>query len=146
MKLFECTKCGHIEFNQAPQKCLVCHSDGQSFKENPACIQKPGQPGKVEADNKHLPKILIVKECGLLPNTGCVDVHVKVGEVEHPMMENHYIRYIDYYHDYKFISRIWLSPEACHPAGALHLKANSGTLTAIENCNLHGNWMSEAKI
>lgn len=146
MKTFECSVCGHIEFNQSPEKCLVCRAGKDAFKENANAIQKAGQPGKGEADNKHIPKIVVVKECGLIPNAGCVDAHVRVGEVEHPMLVNHFIRYIDYYHDYQFLSRIWLSPEKCHPACALHLKVNSGTLTVIENCNLHGNWMSETKI
>lgn len=145
MNTYECSVCGHLEFNTAPSKCLVCRSEG-GFKENPEAIQKPGQSGRGEADNKHIPKIVIVRECGLLPDTGCIDAHVRIGEVEHPMLENHFIRYIDYYHDYQFISRVWLSPLKCHPASALHLKVTGGTLTVIENCNLHGNWMSETKI
>jgi len=31
---------------------------------------------------------------------------------------------------------VWLSPNVCHPAAALHLNAASGTLTALENCNI----------
>ncbi len=146
MKIFQCTVCGHIEFNEAPEKCLICHADKTAFKENPDAIQKPGLEGRKEADNKHIPQIVMVKECGLLPNTGCLDVHVKIGEVEHPMLPNHYIRSIDYYLDYQFISRVWLSPEKCHPACALHLKAEKGRITVVENCNIHGNWMSEAEI
>ena len=62
------------------------------------------------------------------------------------MQDKHYIRWLDYYLNHKFISRIWLSPVLCHPAAALHLNATSGTVTAVENCNLHGTWMSEAAI
>ena len=99
-----------------------------------------------EGDKKHIPKIVIVKECGLIPGGSCVDVHVKVGEIEHVMQAKHYIRFIDYYLNYKFISRVWLSPESCHPAAGLHLNATSGKVTAVENCNVHGNWMAEATI
>jgi desulfoferrodoxin (superoxide reductase-like protein) len=69
-----------------------------------------------------------------------------VGEILHVMEPKHFIRYIDYYLDHAFISRVWLSPEKCNPAAALHLNADSGTVTAIENCNVHGNWMAEAAI
>jgi len=37
---------------------------------------------------------VVVKECGLLPGTGCTDVHVRVGEIEHVMTDKHYIRFI----------------------------------------------------
>ena len=146
MKTFVCNHCGHIEFNNIPDKCLVCKAGKEEYKEKPDAIEKPGQAGRGEADSKHIPKIVIVKECGLIPNAGCNDVHVRIGEIEHPMINEHYIRYIDYYLDYQFISRVWLSPEKCHPAAALHLKASSGTITIVENCNKHGNWMNEAKL
>lgn len=146
MKILVCETCGHIEFNEAPEKCLVCRSPREAFQENSEAIEKPGVEGRAETDDKHIPKIVVNRECGLIPGGGCLDVHVKVGEVEHPMLEAHFIRYIDYYLDYRFISRIWLSPEVCHPAAALHLKADSGTVTVIENCNKHGNWMSETTL
>lgn len=146
MKIFECKVCGHIEFNSAPDTCLVCRAKKDSFIQNENAIQKVGLPDRPEADKKHIPKIVIVKECGLIPNAGCVDVHVKVGEISHPMLNEHFIRCIDIYHDYKFISRIWLSPIVCNPAAALHLKVQSGKITVVENCNIHGNWMAESDI
>ena len=57
MKIFECKSCGHIEFDKVPEKCLVCRAGSDSFYENPDAIQKPGEPGRKEADNKHIPKI-----------------------------------------------------------------------------------------
>jgi len=147
MKIMECTVCGHIEFEEAPEKCLVCGAGKDAFKENPAAIKQPADPANLsEGDKKHIPQIVIVKECGLIPGGCCTDVHVRVGEIEHVMEEKHFIRCIDYYLDKKFISRVWLSPQFCHPAAALHVNAASGTITAIENCNVHGNWMAEAKI
>ena len=114
MKVFECKVCGHIEFDAAPETCLVCRSKAEAFVEKPDAIKKPANPAELsEGDRKHIPQIVVVKECGLLPGTGCTDVHVKVGAITHVMEDKHYIRYIDYYLDRKFISRVWLSPNAC---------------------------------
>lgn len=147
MKTLECRVCGHVEFGEAPDTCLVCGGNHDSFVENPDAIKKPENPDKLsEGDRKHIPTIVVVRECGLIPDGSCTDVHVKVGEIEHVMTDEHYIRYIDYYLDHKFISRVWLSPEHCHPAVGLHLRAGKGTLTAVENCNIHGNWMAETEI
>jgi desulfoferrodoxin-like iron-binding protein len=147
MKLFVCGSCGHVEFDQAPDRCLVCRSPATSFAEDEAAIKTPANPGALtDGDKKHIPQIVVVKECGLLPGGGCTDVHVRVGEIEHVMQEKHYITSLDYYLNHKFISRTWLSPLVCHPAAALHLNATSGIVTVVEHCNVHGNWMSETAI
>ena len=147
MKVFECTSCKHIEFNEAPAKCLACRADKSAFKENPAAIKQPANPAALtDGDKKHIPKIVVVKTCGLIPGGSCTDVHVRVGEIEHVMEEKHFIVTLDYYLDYKFVSRVWLSPKTCHPAAALHLNATSGTVQVVENCNVHGNWMAETAI
>jgi superoxide reductase len=147
MNVYECKTCGHLEFDQAPAKCLVCRAPGAGFVENPAAIKKPADPKNLtEGDKKHIPQIVVVKECGLIPGGCCTDVHVRVGEIEHVMQEKHFITCLDYYINHRFISRVWLSPELCHPAAALHLNVKSGLVTVVENCNVHGNWMSEATI
>lgn len=125
----------------------MCHTDKSAFSEKPDAVKTPANPAQLsEGDKKHIPQLVVVKECGLIPGGCCTDVHARVGEIEHVMQPKHYITYLDYYLDYKFISRIWLSPEVCHPAAALHLNAQAGTVTVIENCNVHGNWMSEVKL
>lgn len=147
MSIFVCSVCGHIEFNEAPEKCLICEAAKDAFGEDAAAIKKPEDAANLtEAEKKHIPQIVVVKECGLIPDGTCTDVHARIGEIEHVMTDEHYIRYLDFYIDYSFVSRIWLSPEKCHPAAALHLNAPSGKVTVIENCNVHGNWMAEADI
>jgi superoxide reductase len=86
-----------------------------------------------------------VKKCGLIPK-GCQDVHVKIGEIQHPMEQKHYIMNIDFYIDNEFISRVKLTPEKLNPAAALHLKVQNGKLTAIDLCNLHGAWIKETDL
>lgn len=147
MRTLECTGCGHIEFDEAPAVCLVCGAGRSSFEDKPDAVKKPENPNELsEGDRKHIPVIVVVKTCGLIPDGSCTDVHVKVGEIEHVMSDEHHIRYIDYYLDHKFISRVWLSPGSCHPAAGLHVRATSGTITAVENCNVHGNWLTEVDI
>ena len=95
-----------------------------------------------ELEKKHIPVISMVKGCGLVPD-GCQDIHVKMGEIKHPMQPEHYIMHIDFYIDSNFISRVILTPDKLNPAAALHLKAASGKLSVIEFCNLHGAWIKE---
>ncbi len=145
MKMFKCGGCGHVEFNEAPEKCLVCRAPKSSFVESADALKKPADPKNLtDGDKKHIPQIVVVKSCGLLAN--CTDVHVKVGAIPHVMTPEHYITYIDAYLNHKFISRIWLSPVACNAAAGLHLNANAGKFTAIECCNVHGSWMAEVDL
>jgi superoxide reductase len=146
VRVFVCSVCGHIQFGAAPETCPVCHAKQQAFKEQPDAIKQPANPNALtDGDKKHIPKIVVVKKCGLVPE-GCVDVHVRVGEILHVMQPAHWIRYIDFYLDRKYVARVSLTPEKCNAAAGLHLNATSGTVTAIENCNVHGNWMSEVAL
>lgn len=141
MKVFECKVCGHIEFKDAPEVCLVCRSPKSAYHENPAAIKKPADPASLtDGDKKHIP-VVKKMDCGLLE--GCTDVHATVGAMAHVMEAKHFITYLDFYLDYKFISRVWLSPEACKPAASLHLAVKTGKISVIEHCNIHGNWMGE---
>jgi len=147
MKVFECKGCGHIEFNAAPEMCLVCRAPKSSFIEKADAIKKPADPANLtEGDKKHIPQIVVVKECGLIPGGCCTDVHVHVGAIEHVMEDKHYITCVDYYLDDRFISRVWLSPKVCHPACALHLNVQKGKVSVVEYCNVHGKWLSEVTL
>lgn len=140
MKGFVCKVCGFISINgSAPDSCPVCRAAKTSFEERDAI--KTAQDD-AKAGEKHTPVITIVKKCGLIPE-GCQDVHVKVGSVQHPMLQEHYITTIDFYIDKEFLSRVQLTPEKLNPAAALHVKATSGKLSVIEHCNVHGAWIQE---
>jgi len=143
MKGFVCKVCGYVSINgSAPEKCPVCFAPKTSFQENDNAIKTARDEEKLS--EKHTPVITVVKKCGLIE--GCVDVHVRVGSVLHPMQAEHYIVHLDFYLDNEFISRIHLSPEKLNPAGALHLKVQSGKLSVIEFCNLHGAWIGETNL
>ena len=147
MKGYVCKVCGYVSINgSAPENCPVCHAPKTSFEEKEDAIKTPkDRDNLTELEKKHVPVVKVVKTCGLIPG-GCTDVHVRMGEIQHPMEAKHYIVHIDFYVDNEFISRIRLTPEKLNPAGALHLKVKSGKLNVIELCNLHGAWISEASI
>ena len=141
MKGYVSKVCGYISINgSAPEKCPVCGAPKVSFVEKLDAIKRPED--EMTLKEKHTPVITVIKKCGLIPD-GCTDVHAKVGSVTHPMQSDHYIMHIDFYLDNEFISRIILTPEKLNPAGALHMKANSGKLSVIELCNKHGAWIAE---
>ena len=144
MKGYVCKVCGFISINgSAPERCPVCGAPKTSFEEKQDAIKTPKDTNNLtELEKKHVPVITVVKKCGLIPE-GCIDVHVKMGEIQHPMQPEHYIIHIDFYIDNKFISRVILTPDKLNPAAALHMKATDGKLTVIELCNLHGAWIKE---
>ena len=147
MKGIVCKMCGFISIDgTAPEKCPVCGAPKTAFNEKEDAIKTPKDVNnKTELEKKHIPIITLVKKCGLIPD-GCQDVHVKLGEIQHPTLPEHYIAHIDFYIDKKFISRVILTPEKLNPAASLHLKPGNGKLTVIELCNVHGAWINEVDL
>jgi len=136
-----CGVCGYVSIDgAAPDNCPVCRAPKTSFQEKDA-IKTPKDEGPKE---KHVPVIKVVHQCGLIGD-GCIEIHVKIGEVPHPMEAAHYIVWVDFYINKKWVERVHLSPD-CSPAAAAHLKSTEGKLTAIEFCNLHGHWISEVDL
>lgn len=147
MKGYVCKICKFISINgSAPDKCPVCGAPKTAFEEKEDAIKMPqDEHNLTDLEKKHIPVIKIAKTCGLIPE-GCQDIHVKMGEIPHPMQSEHYIVHIDFYIDKEFISRVILTADKLNPAAALHLKTQSGKLSAIELCNLHGAWIKEVEL
>jgi superoxide reductase len=143
MKTFQCKVCGHIEFLTPSGTCPVCGAPVTAFEEKQGLLKKAGD-GAVggETEKKHVPRIVVVKTCGLIPQ-GCEDVHVKIGEIEHPMTKEHQILWVTLYVDDKYVAHTAFSFEGTHPAAAYHLKTAAGKVSAVERCNLHGFWYAE---
>jgi len=147
MKGYVCKVCKFISINGvAPDKCPVCGAPKSAFEDKDDAIKTPQDENNLtELEKKHVPVIVLVKKCSLIPE-GCQDVHVKMGEIQHPMQPEHSILHIDFYIDKEFISRVILTPEKLNPAAALHLKAQSGKLSIVELCNIHGAWIKETEL
>ncbi|MBU0503617.1 MAG: desulfoferrodoxin family protein [Candidatus Omnitrophota bacterium] len=146
MDTFVCKVCGYASFREAPEKCPVCGAAKQAFQLMPDVIKKPIDPNNLnDLEKKHIPVVKISKVCGLV-GPGCIDAHIKIGEVMHVMEAKHFIMYVDVYHDYNFLCRVHLTPEKINPVISLHLKVVSGKLLALENCNVHGRWIAEVDL
>ena len=146
MKGLVCKVCGHVSLDGKTDVCPVCHAKN-AFEEKEDAYKMPDFVAeKGESEKKHIPAFTVVDKCGLIPGTGCVDVHVKIGEILHPMTPEHYITFIDFYLDKKFIAHVSLTPDI-NPASVVHLKGGTkGKVQAIENCNVHGRWFNEVEI
>lgn len=117
-QVYKCEVCGNIT--------EVVHSSGGTLE----CCK---QPMKLKIENtteaateKHIPVIEKV-EGGVL---------VKVGSVEHPMLDNHYIEWIEV-HTENNVYRKFLKPGEKPEA---FFKVDEPVLFAREYCNLHGLW------
>lgn len=146
MKGLVCKVCGYISLDGKTDCCPVCCQEKPFEEKEDAYKTADTVVTKGESEKKHIPSIVVIDKCGLIPNEGCIDAHVKVGEILHPMTPEHSITGITFYLDKKFIGYMQLTP-GVNPAAAIHLKAGAkGKLQVIENCNLHGNWLNEVEI
>ncbi len=117
-------------------KCEICGNIVEVLHEGTGELVCCKEPMKLQSENtidasteKHVPVIKENKE----------GVIVKVGSVEHPMDEDHYIEWIEISTD-KGSSKKFLKP-GDPPQVRFPVKAKR--ITARAYCNLHGLWKSE---
>jgi superoxide reductase len=118
-RIYKCDKCGNI--------VVVLHS-------GPGALVCCGEPMKMlveqtadAATEKHVPVIERVEG----------GYRVKVGSVPHPMLDAHYIEWIELVSDGSSCRRYLLpggEPSAFFPG------PEAATLSAREYCNIHGLW------
>jgi len=117
--LYKCRVCGNVvEIVHPGAPALVCC--GQPMEK---LIIKTEDTGK----EKHVPVIETVED----------GVIVKIGSVEHPMVENHYIKFIEVLTDSQVL-RAELNPGQ-KPEAFFQVKPEK-VLAAREYCNLHDLW------
>lgn len=118
MKFYKCPICGKIvamvEERPAPTMCC-----GRPMEE----IIPNTQDG---AHEKHIP-VCEVKDSIL---------YVKVGEVEHPMLENHYIQWIAVQTNFGNQRKVLKPGEK--PVAEFALLPGEEVIAVLEYCNLHG--------
>ena len=122
VKFYVCPHCGNI--------VEMVHDAGV----NPVCCgqkMKALIPGSVDASGeKHVPAVKV---------DGNV-VEVNVGSVDHPMVDVHWIEWVELVSD-KGIQRKYLNPgEAPHVKFIL---SDEKPLAVYAYCNLHGLWKAE---
>lgn len=120
-QIYKCEKCGQIiEVMDGGAHPVCCNQDMTLMEEKTAD----------STTEKHVPVIEKIEG----------GYRVFVGSTEHPMLENHYIEWIqlivgDEVHT-KFL-KPGQKPEAIFKTDA------TGKVSAREYCNLHGNWRAE---
>lgn len=123
VKLFKCPYCGNIVFSVKDSgKSLYC------------CKQKMERvsPGMIDASaEKHVP-VVEIKDGKIL---------AKVGAVEHPMNEDHYIEWIAV-ETTKSTRQILLKP-GTKPEAVFYLDDGDTFKAAWAYCNIHSIWKSD---
>ncbi len=116
-------------------KCEVCGNIVEVLHEGQGELVCCGEPMALQVENtvdaaveKHVPVVEVTPE----------GVMVKVGEVAHPMTEEHYIEWVQIIAGDKSY-RIFLKP-GIDPRGDFTVPTDG--ITAREYCNLHGLWKS----
>lgn len=117
-QIYKCEVCGNIvEMVHGGKGQLVCCGKNMNLL----------TPNIVDASlEKHVPVIEQTAD----------GFKVKIGSVEHPMVEEHYIEWIEVLADGK-VYRKYLKPGEA-PEAEFCIKAE--TIVAREYCNIHGLW------
>ena len=125
ISLYVCKKCGNLieVLNDNPTlKLNCCNEEMQKIVANTTDA----------AIEKHVPVINI--EGNL--------VYIKVGEIMHPMTEEHYIQAIYVVDDLGNMQKIVLTPND-NPEISVKINDNAKKLNVYSYCNLHGLWKCE---
>ncbi len=119
-------------------RCLTCGNIIEKVVDKGVPVMCCGKPMELLVANtsdgageKHVPVVEVNGN----------KVVVKVGEVEHPMVDAHYIQFI-YVETDKGIMRKDLNPEDA-PVAEFVLGENEKVVAVYEYCNLHGLWKTE---
>ena len=121
---YRCNVCGNLVG-------LVHHGGGQLV-----CCGQPME--KLVANSQDAAKEKHVPEIELDGNT----LHVRVGDVAHPMTPEHYIQWIFVAQNGK-TQRVSLTPD-CEPKATFVLDSATEPFAVYEYCNLHGLWVKES--
>ena len=118
LQVYKCEVCGNIVevLHEGKGELVCCKQPMKLFVENTVDAAK----------EKHVPVVEKTAD----------GVKVKVGSVDHPMEEKHYIEWIEIIADGKAY-RQFLNPGQV-PEATFNISAEQ--VTAREYCNLHGLW------
>jgi len=121
LQVYKCEKCGNIVsvLNASFGELTCCDQPMTLLQENTTDA----------AQEKHVP-VIEKTDSGF---------KVKVGSVEHPMEEKHYIQWIELLADGK--SHIQFLSPGKKPEAVFNIQAEK--VTAREYCNLHGLWKAD---
>ena len=142
--IYVCQICGHIEFGVAPDTCPVCHAPKDKFELNDAVFSDAEMKFK-DKTASHLPVVHASKKSAVVTEQPSIAAEAKVGSTIHPMIESHHIRFIDFYIDDVYVSRLLLTLRN-HPTAGIDIGTPGGKVRAVALCNLHGYWQKESAV
>ncbi len=116
-----------------------------------ALFCKLNKPEDVEVDSplakKYVPVITLPD---VLKAGEFYEVKIKVGEIEHPNENEHFIQWIEFYIGNVYLGRFDFAPVMTKPEVTIPLQLGhhglDSTLRAISRCNLHGLWEGTVKV
>lgn len=123
MKFYRCEHCGNIviKLHDAGVPVVCC---GQPMTEL--------TPGVSDgAYEKHIPAVTV----------DGANVRAQIGEVEHPMLEAHFIQFVALETNKGFQVKYLKAGEA--PVASFVLAEDEKAVAVYEYCNLHGLWVKE---
>lgn len=126
LEIYKCNVCGNIvEIINPGEGKLVCCSIPMEHLEE--------KSSDADMQEKHVPIITMEGDNKI----------IRVGSIEHPMEENHYIIFIEAISsDGKYLKRKFLNP-GDEPKLELKPTCVHSGFTARELCNIHGLWKSQ---
>jgi superoxide reductase len=120
-------------------------------------MSEPGlfcQVNRVKDSNKKEPleqkHLSVIEVPGEIKSEQFFDVKIKVGEIEHPNENGHFIQWIELYVSDVYLGRFDFAPVMTKPEVTIPLSIAHGNrktvLRAVSRCNLHGIWESSIEI
>ncbi len=111
-------------------------------------VNRVKDPNKKEPlEQKHLAVIEVPSE---IKSEQFFNLRIKVGEIEHPNENGHFIQWIELYVGDVYLGRFDLAPVMTKPEVTIPLSIAHGNrktvLRAVSRCNLHGMWESTKEI
>ena len=111
----------------------------------PNCVKDPNNKNPIE--QKHSPVIEAPSE---VKEGEFFNVVIRVGEIEHPNQDDHFIHWIKIYVDDLYLTRTDFTPVMTKPEITLSLKiakkSQETLIRAVTRCNQHGIWESNKLI
>lgn len=123
MKFYKCNTCGNVitKMVDSGVNVVCCGAEMTELK-----------PGSVDAaTEKHVPAVTVDGDV----------IKVKVGEVEHPMLDEHYIQFVVLETKNGSMTHTFTPGEK--PECEFVLPSGDKAVAVYEYCNLHGLWVKE---
>lgn len=114
----------------------------QSIKSNK--IKKAKNPSNLSTTEMiHVPVFILPK---IVFTREKFKVSVKVGQRNHPMVDKHYIQWLEVYQDERLLKKTEFRPGQEPKITVLVQIANVTDLRAVAKCSMHGLWQAEKQI